>query len=256
MVDVDVGSNTCGFGLDRHMRPPATVRALVCTGRAFALQGLIRQGCRTALAAVFALLVLASTAHAQAWRPHDPESARASAAPALLCSSIAGRQRDVAGGHGPQAARQVYAVGLHRQRARDLRSRPEHGRAHAARRRWLLQRKRLSGCASGPRASSTPIAVVVSPDGLQVYVATQTPGAVAIFNRDPATGDLSAEPGTPTAASVGTGPTRRAARRACARSAAAWPASTALVDEPGRPAALRSADGRSRCSSAIRPPGS
>jgi DNA-binding beta-propeller fold protein YncE len=51
------------------------------------------------------------------------------------------------------------------------------------------------GACQAGRALNRAISVVVAPDGKNVYVASREPGALAIFDRDPATGALTQKPG-------------------------------------------------------------
>lgn len=68
----------------------------------------------------------------------------------------------------------------------------------------LTQRAGQAGCLSlsgtGGECATTgqidgPRSVLVSPDGLQVYVAAQNSNTIAAFDRDPATGNLTRKPG-------------------------------------------------------------
>jgi DNA-binding beta-propeller fold protein YncE len=49
-------------------------------------------------------------------------------------------------------------------------------------------------CADGT-ALQTPFAIAASPDGLSVYVGVDTSDAIAIFDRDPASGAITQKPG-------------------------------------------------------------
>ncbi len=68
----------------------------------------------------------------------------------------------------------------------------------------LTQKPGTAGCVSGTPGASCqtargvgdPLQVDVSPDGKSVYVTSTKPSALAIFDRDPATGALTQKPGT------------------------------------------------------------
>ena len=76
---------------------------------------------------------------------------------------------------------------------RDRRRRPPDA---VERRRRLRQRRTASSGAGKAARSTTPTSLVVSPDGKNVYVGSDgLSGGIAVFNRDPETGDLSQEPG-------------------------------------------------------------
>src|SRR5262249_32261904 len=134
----------------------------------FALQGLIRQGCRTALAAVAALLVCASCAHGDAWRPI-----------ALSCVSFSGTGGACAP---PRVSDGLWKVGVAPGGA------TPYGIAYDSSSLLIFDRdpatgeltqRGAGGCLSETGSSGqclltrglqNPTGIVVSPDGRQIYV--------------------------------------------------------------------------------------
>ena len=99
-------------------------------------------------------------------------------------------------------------------------------------------------CGEG-NALDEPTSVAVSPDGKTVYVASKGPGGgIAIFERDPDTGDLSQDPGTAGCVSDADRRLRQRARPRCRGSKRSRSAPTASPSTGSPPPATRSRSSR------------
>jgi DNA-binding beta-propeller fold protein YncE len=160
------------------------------------VQGLIGQGCRAALAAVFAALVLAGTAHAaDPWRPV-----------AQGCTSLSGTGgactvNTAANGLWKVAVAPggTHAYGLSHESLAIIQFDRNPASGQLTPRACVGQ---AGGACSGVTALGAPNGIVISPDGANVYVSSG--GAVTVFDRNPATGALTQKPGV-TGCFAGTG---------------------------------------------------
>lgn len=193
------------------------------------MQGLIGQGCRALLAAMFAALLFTSSAQAaDDWRP-VPQACVAATDFGGACSvgrgSAAGLWKMAVAPGGVHAYGIAHNVGVVMVFDRN----PATGA--------LVQRAGADGClapattGTGCKANATPMTnangIVISPDGLNVYVASSGAGStvpggggtgvITVFDRNPATGDLTqkAAPAgcVTTDAAMGTAPNQCASGR-------------------------------------------
>lgn len=151
------------------------------------MQGLIGQGCRAMCVAVFAALLFASSAQADAWRP-VPQSCVASASFGVCSVTHAntGLWKAVVAPGGTHA----YGISWTNHTLLIMDRNPATGA--------LAQRPGAAGCVSSsdpadgvcPRAVAmiNPSDIVISPDGAQVYVVGAA--SITVFDRNPATGQL------------------------------------------------------------------
>ena len=152
------------------------------------MQGLIGQGCRAALAALTALLIWTAPASAEPWRPVFDAC--------MSFTGDGGACKPIRSGDG------VWQIAVSPD------GRYAYGSAYSLHTVVILERNPVTGALSqrftGGCLSETgsdgqcvkvkgvtnPTGIVVSQDGRNLYVASGR-GGVAVFDRDPATGDLS-----------------------------------------------------------------